>query len=282
VAETPQRIDEAVLPLYPLVPDPTNTQHPARGRTIYYGIVPTAGNDLDATGAPRFDETSLYEIRCYVRRHDPRCPRKRGGHDCQGPIFWSAPTERYRLADHFDLHGTSQHPVAVRMPSLATLKAHAAVMRHGGGPKLARRGADGQPVLDADGSPVDSGETAPPPCGGGAPFRITLPKASLPRMLVPQTMIPPAPLGLGSGGFALSIPMVTIVALFAMRIFLAILSILFPPLSFLKSLGFAFGNPLEDPTLPFEHSNFDIVLPELAPPQLNLANCLPPLPGAPA
>ena len=288
VAETPQRIDEVVSPLYPLVPDPRNDKHPARGRTLYYGIVPTASADLDANGAPRFDETSLYEIRCFVRRHDPRCPRKTGEQDCQGQVFWSAPTQRYRLADHFDLHGTSQLPVAVRMPSLAALKAHAAGMKAGGGPKLAQRGTDGQPVLDANGKPTDSGELGPQPCGRGAPFRITLPPASLPRLIepppsvLPPGLLPPVPLGLGSGGFALSIPMVTIVALFAMRIFLAILSLVFPPINFLKSLGFAFGDPLQDPALPLESLNFDLVLPELAPPSLSIANCLPPLPGAPA
>lgn len=280
VAETPTRVEESVVPLYPLVPPPTDEQHAARGRTIWFGVVPTASADLDATGAARFDEHGLYEIRCFVRRHDPSCPRTpvADGRDCKGPLFWSERTAPYRVAGHFDLHGTSNQPVSVKLPSLAALRAQANALPRGA--KLAKRGPDGRPVV-RDGKPVeDPGKFAPSPCGRGAPFRISLPKASLPRMVEPGPMAPPVPLGLGTGSFGLSIPLVTIVALFVLRIFLAILSLLFPPINFLKSLAFAVGNPLEDPLLLSEAATM-VVLAELDPPEARLTSCLPPLPEPP-
>jgi hypothetical protein len=243
VEETPQRTAEAVYPLLPLVPDPRDSSHPAQGRTVYFGLVPTASADLDRSGNARYEDRSLYELRCFVRRHDPRCPRKVERGDCRGTLFWSERTQPYRLAAQMDLVGTANRPVAVQMPSLPALKAHADALKDNLGPKLAKVNPDGSLKLE-NGKPAwDAPRRGPIPCGRGAAVRFKMPPASLPQITVPDgpipPMIPPTVSGLTSGELGLSIPLVTIVAMFVMKIFLAILSMIFPPINFLKQLAFA-------------------------------------------
>ena len=76
---------------------------------------PRASTPTASGGKARFDDRTTYEIRCFVRRHDPRCPRGEAP-DCHGELIWSEATEPYRLAPPFDLEGTSQpaghHPDA--------------------------------------------------------------------------------------------------------------------------------------------------------------------------
>jgi hypothetical protein len=130
VEETPAEVHktEQVFPLYPLVPDPRDAKHSGRGRTIYFGLVPTGSADTDDVGTARFDPANQYEIRSFVRRHDLRCPRRSQAPDCHGPLFWGAATEPYRLAAHFDLVGTSKRPVSVQLPDLGALEAQAAAL----------------------------------------------------------------------------------------------------------------------------------------------------------
>jgi hypothetical protein len=126
VEETPAQTPEATYPLYHLFPDPNDPAHSARGRNIYFGVVPTSSHDTDERGNARFDSETLYEIRCYVRRHKPDCPRRDQKPDCPGPLVWSEPTESYQLAAPSDLVGTSQRPVTIHMPDLKELAAQAA------------------------------------------------------------------------------------------------------------------------------------------------------------
>ena len=121
VDELPDGCVEATFPLYPLIPATRDVGHDAAGGSIWFGVVPTGSADVDDGGTARFDDTSVYEIRCFVRRHRAVCPRD-GGH-CTCPTTWSEPTAPYRLASHFDLEGTSNKPVTVQLPSLADLKA---------------------------------------------------------------------------------------------------------------------------------------------------------------
>jgi hypothetical protein len=126
VAEKPDVLLESFFPLYRLFPDPKLTDHPATHGTIYYGVVPTSSLDTDPTGTARFDPTSRYEVRCFVRRHAPECPPTKAVPDCHGPLVWSGPTERYQLAAPSDLIGTSQRPVTIHIPDLRELAAQAA------------------------------------------------------------------------------------------------------------------------------------------------------------
>jgi hypothetical protein len=122
VEETPaKKLAEQVVPLYPLIPDPADARHSARGRSLWFGVVPTGPGDLDALNEPRFDDRSLYEVRCFVRRQKPGRP------DCPGDYVWSRPTETYQLAPVADLDGTSHKPVTFTLPDLKELEAQAAV-----------------------------------------------------------------------------------------------------------------------------------------------------------
>lgn len=124
---------EAIWPLYPLIADPKVTDHSAEGRSLWFGVLPATSSDLDAAGAPRFDDRSLYEVGCFVRRHRPECPKTAARNDCRGELVWSRPTESYRLAPHFDLAGTSNRPVTVQLPDLEALKAQADALEPGQG-----------------------------------------------------------------------------------------------------------------------------------------------------
>ena len=126
VDEEPETITEQIFPLYPLIPDPRQKDHAAQKRNIYFGVIPTGSADTTDDGTARFDPGSKYEIRCFVRRHKEPCPKKPERNDCPGPVVWSAPTEPYQLAAHFDLVGTSQRPVTMQLPNIPELAAQAA------------------------------------------------------------------------------------------------------------------------------------------------------------
>jgi hypothetical protein len=128
VKETPKEMHEAWFPLYRLYADPNPPTHDARGRAIYFGVLPTSAFDVTLSGEARFDDESIYEIRCFFRRHNPHCPRQGlnvDAPDCNGDLIWSKSTETYRLASQFDLLGTANRPVTIKMPNLTELAAQA-------------------------------------------------------------------------------------------------------------------------------------------------------------
>ncbi|MFN0123887.1 MAG: hypothetical protein ACKV2V_25575, partial [Blastocatellia bacterium] len=102
VQATPAEIIESSFPLYHLFPDPNIPNHSAKGKNIYFGVAPATSLDTDATGRARFDDEDTYEIRCFVRRHRPDCPRTGETPDCAGELVWSERTEIYRLATPTD------------------------------------------------------------------------------------------------------------------------------------------------------------------------------------
>jgi hypothetical protein len=63
-------------------------------------------------------------VRVFARRHGHAHPRS-GPCKCPEDLFWSQPTEVYRLAPHFDLDGTSNRPVTIQLPDLDVLAAQA-------------------------------------------------------------------------------------------------------------------------------------------------------------
>jgi hypothetical protein len=136
VEDEPQALTEAVYPLYPLVPDPAVTDHAGQGVTIYFGLVPTSGAEAGPDGTARFDDRSPYEMRCFVRRHRPECPRTPGRDDCNGRLVWSRASECYQLAAHFDLRGTANRPVTIQQPDVPALQAQAADLKVGQGAPL--------------------------------------------------------------------------------------------------------------------------------------------------
>lgn len=122
VEETPAAIDELPFPLYPLIPRKDDARHPGQFGTVYFGLVPGHLADHQPTGEARFDDRQYFEIRCFAKRHlephDPGSPCK-----CPDAVFWSPPTEAFRLASHYDLAGTAHRPVTIQMPDLNDLAA---------------------------------------------------------------------------------------------------------------------------------------------------------------
>lgn len=205
VEETPAKLSsEQVIPLYPLIPDPADERHSAHGRTIFFGVVPTGPGDLDALGNPRFDDRSLYEVRCFVRRKKPAAGP--GRPPCAGEAVWSRASEPYQLAPAADLDGTSHKPVTFTLPDLRELEAQAAAG----------------------------------PVGQGAGVRMVAPPdSSLDFQTDPDN--PGKPLNAGVGGLpqicSFSIPLITIVATFVLKLFLPIVVFAFG-LWFLLKLKF--------------------------------------------
>ena len=189
VEDEPQALLEASFPLWPLHADPAKPLHDAQFGTLFFGVLPTASADTDANGRARFDAQSVYELRCFVRRHDPHCPRGEAP-DCHGPLVWSAPTERYQLAPPFDLLGCSNRPVTIQMPNLAELAAQAATK----------------------------------PLGSFSPVKVVQPQTLAPS--VEKFGASGGTLGGGSICF-ISIPLITIVALFLFNLFLPIVVFIF-------------------------------------------------------
>lgn len=191
VEEEPQTLLEDFFPLHPLVPAPADTGNSGQGSTMYFGIVPTSSSDSDENGVPRFDDRHLYEIRCFVRRHRDTCPRTLDANDCNGELFWSAPTEPYRLAQHFDPVGSANRPVNVQLPDFPALAAQAASR----------------------------------PVGALSPVRMQQPPRS---SLHFSPDMPPSGGSVGDGQVCfLAIPLVTIVAWFVLNLFLPIVVWLF-------------------------------------------------------
>jgi hypothetical protein len=201
VEEEPQTLLEDVYPLYPLVPHPNDSSHSGNDSTIYFGVIPTASSDTDLLGVSRYDDHHLYEIRCFARRHKDTCPRTADPNDCNGELFWSEPTEVFRLATHFDPVGTSHRPVNVQLPDFPTLAAQVA----------------GRPV------------------GALSPVRMTQPPRSSLKF---SPDVPPTSGSVGDGQICfLAIPLITIVAWFVLNLFLPIVTFVFG-LWFLLKLKF--------------------------------------------
>lgn len=122
---------EFEYPLRRLHAPPDQPAHDAAGRTIYWGAVPTGSAQRDRSGRPRFDDRSLYEIRCFVTRRRDGCTRPPGFKGCRGERVWSLASEPYRLAAAMDPVGCAKRPITIRMPDLAQLLAQAVARPRG-------------------------------------------------------------------------------------------------------------------------------------------------------
>jgi hypothetical protein len=199
VLDDASAVTETVYPLFPLVADPRNPLHDGAGKTIWFGVLPTGSREVELNGDPRFDDESRYQVRCFVRRHREPCPRTGEPNDCGGELFWSAPSEVFQLAPHFDPVGTGNHPITIQMPDIPTLAASApstpVAMKF--------------PAGSALGFQVDAEE-----------LKISAPKLnSLPQICY------------------FSIPLITIIATFVLMLFLPIVVLIFQ-LWFMLALKF--------------------------------------------
>ena len=198
VDDEPTNVEESTFPLYPLIPNPSETTHAGAGRTIYFGLIPTGSADTTDNGTPRFDTSSTYEIRCFVRRHKADCPKKRTRGDCPGEIVWSETTEVYQIASHFDLVGTSNRPITMQMPNVPELAAQAASLPPAKIAPFRMQSPNPESNLCFDlADPEDSNTAAKKDPGG------------LPEICM------------------FAIPLITIVATFVLKLFLPIVTFLF-------------------------------------------------------
>ncbi len=181
---------EQFYPLFAVVADPRDSAHDAAGRTLYYGTVPTAGLEHDASGAARFDDLTTYEIRCFVRQHHACPPRVGKQPDCHGPIVWSLPSEAFRVAAPFDVLGAANRPITIKMPDLRELAAQAATR----------------------------------PRGKLSPVRFVQPQHLSPK--VKDNAADGGEMG-GEAICSFSIPLITIIALFVLSLFLPIVVFIF-------------------------------------------------------
>ena len=181
---------ELHYPLFPVVPDPRETAHDAAGRTMYYGVVPTNDLQHDVDGKPHFDDLSTYEIRCFVRVHHA-CPPRVGKHpDCHGALTWSRASEAFRVAAPFDILGTANRPITIKMPDLRDLAAQAAMR----------------------------------PRGKLSPVRFVQPQHLSPKVVDGK----PGKNSVGGEAIcSFSIPLITIIALFVLNLFLPIVVFIF-------------------------------------------------------
>jgi hypothetical protein len=191
---------EHTLPLRRLHAPANEPQHDAAGRTVFFGHLPTTSAQRDAQGRPRFDDRALYEVRCFVTRRRTECTQPRGFAACKGQRVWSLAAEPFRLASPMDAVGCANRPITLRMPDLNELLAQAVAQPKGrlSNVRVVHRQQIAPKVKDGK----------PQPGGPG-----------------------------GAAICHLSIPLITIVAMFVLNIFLPIVVLLFQ-LWFLLALRF--------------------------------------------
>jgi hypothetical protein len=185
VEEEPQTLLEDVYPLHALLPGPTDPDNSGQDAAVYFGLVPTGSADHDLVGEPRYDDRNLYEIRCFVRRHKPGCPRTDEPNDCNGELFWSEPTEAYRLAAHFDPVGCAQRPVTVQLPDFPALAAQAAQRPIGALSPVQMRQPNNSSLKIGPGVPPESGDV-----GGGQICFLAIPLITIVAWFVLNIFLP--------------------------------------------------------------------------------------------
>lgn len=181
---------EHTYPMFALVPDAREPHHDAAGRTMYYGIVPTTSLQHDALGQARFDDQVTFEVRCFVRRHEPCLGRVGKQPDCHGALTWSRPTESFRVAAPFDVLGSANRPITIKLPDLRELAAQAAMR----------------------------------PKGRLSPVRMVQPQHLSPQ--IDGNALAGGSMG-GEAICSFSIPLITLVALFVLNLFLPIVVFVF-------------------------------------------------------
>ena len=118
IEDEPAELVERSYPMRLLSPPPEDPDHAAHDGTIYWGVVPTASDEMTQDGSARFAELATYELRAFVRVDLGDCP---------GPLVWSAPSETYHLASFHDPDGCTQRPVEILLPDFAQLEAATAL-----------------------------------------------------------------------------------------------------------------------------------------------------------
>jgi hypothetical protein len=120
---------EQTFPMWRL-PDRTDTCAAANTRSLWFGLVPTYSADhwlepdpdpaAKRRPVPKLDDHAIYELVCSVTQ-----PPAAGQEDCPPKVWWSAPTEPFRLAAPYDPEGTKNRRVSISAPDFRALAARA-------------------------------------------------------------------------------------------------------------------------------------------------------------
>lgn len=110
------------------LPDRQDTCTAANTRSLWFGLVPTYSAEhwlhpdpaTHSRPVPKLDEHAIYELVCSVTQ-----PRPAGQEHCPPKIWWSAPTEPFRLAAAYDPQGTRNRQVSITAPDFRALAARA-------------------------------------------------------------------------------------------------------------------------------------------------------------
>lgn len=143
----------------------------AQTRSLWFGVIPTFSADHqlspDGKPEPKLDDHGLYELVCFVRQPPPR------GHEhCPPKIWWSMPSEPFRLAAPFDPDGTKNHVVSITLPDLRRLAARAGAKPGSGGVRITTPPNSHLPPVPFSGIPSTSGSVGA--LGGTCTFALEL------------------------------------------------------------------------------------------------------------
>lgn len=128
----PGELEQSMWRIPPFVP-PDDELCPTKNRGLWFGLVPTFSGESDTRGEPKLDDHATYTLRCFARK------RPAPGHEhCPPKIWWSSPSESFRLASFFDPDGTKNHLTTVAAPDFRTLAARAGQPSAGGGLQVVR------------------------------------------------------------------------------------------------------------------------------------------------
>lgn len=157
---------EQTFPMWRL-PDRPDTCAAANTRSLWFGLVPTYSADhwdhpdpaTHARPVPKLDDHAIYELVCSVTQPPPA-----GQEHCPPKIWWSAPTEPFRLAAAYDPEGTKNRQVSITAPDFRALAARAGQAAGPGGLAINTPPGSNMKFNPFDGIPKPgSGTTA----GGG-------------------------------------------------------------------------------------------------------------------
>jgi hypothetical protein len=136
-----EALTEQVLPMW-RIPPTSGSCAAAATRSLWFALVPTYSNehevaflaDLPVTttpGASKLDSEASYELCCRATR-----PAPRDRPNCPPEVYWSGPSETFKLAPFFDPEGTKNRTVSITMPDLHSLAARAGAPSGPGGVAL--------------------------------------------------------------------------------------------------------------------------------------------------
>lgn len=143
----------------------------AATRSTWFGVIPTFSAEhytVREHSCPKLDDRAIYEATCLVTLKP-----KPGHEDCPPTVFYSTPSEAFRLASPMDPQGTSKRTTSITLPDLRRLAARAGQPMGQGGVQIATPPKSQLVINPFKGIP-DGGEGAIGTGGGACTFALEL------------------------------------------------------------------------------------------------------------